>query len=285
MNLRKKIKTLNAFSLAEILVVLGIASFIIIAMMTIIKPGDKELKHQYYKAYHVLATAVYNLYQDSLGENTNNAKISTGTEFCQDLLFYMNTTTPKSKQCKGANVSIKGDAFPEENIQFTASNGMIFYFSPDIEDEDLGKQRIVWVDINGTRGPNTAVWSKNRAADIVAFSVVDFGEVIPLGYPKVDRRYMLARVFVPSDEDIEEGSEKRNLTDLYSFYNAQQLAFGGKVFKYDTFSYQSNPAFNGGALEIKQSDIPENMDMLEDCKDPENPEDTEFSRCSIEIED
>lgn len=285
MNLRKKIKTLNAFSLAEILVVLGIASFIIIAMMTIIKPGDKELKHQYYKAYHVLATAVYNLYQDSLGENTNNATISTGTEFCQDLLFYMNTTTPKSKQCKGANVSIKGDAFPEENIQFTASNGMIFYFSPDIEDEDLGKQRIVWVDINGTRGPNTAVWSKNRAADIVAFSVVDFGEVIPLGYPKVDRRYMLARVFVPSDEDIEEGSEKRNLTDLYSFYNAQQLAFGGKVFKYDTFSYQSNPAFNGGALEIKQSDIPENMDMLEDCKDPENPEDTEFSRCSIEIED
>ncbi len=285
MNLRKKLKTLNAFSLAEILVVLGIASFIIIAMMTIIKPGDKELKHQYYKAYHVLATAVYNLYQDSLGENTNNATISTGTEFCQDLLFYMNTTTPKSKQCKGANVSIKGDAFPEENIQFTASNGMIFYFSPDIEDEDLGKQRIVWVDINGTRGPNTAVWSKNRAADIVAFSVVDFGEVIPLGYPKVDRRYMLARVFVPSDEDIEEGSEKRNLTDLYSFYNAQQLAFGGKVFKYDTFSYQSNPAFNGGALEIKQSDIPENMDMLEDCKDPENPEDTEFSRCSIEIED
>ena len=142
MNLRKKIKTLNAFSLAEILVVLGIASFIIIAMMTIIKPGDKELKHQYYKAYHVLATAVYNLYQDSLGENTNNATISTGTEFCQDLLFYMNTTTPKSKQCKGANVSIKGDAFPEENIQFTASNGMIFYFSPNIEDEDLEKQRL-----------------------------------------------------------------------------------------------------------------------------------------------
>lgn len=285
MNLRKKIKTLNAFSLAEILVVLGIASFIIIAMMTIIKPGDKELKHQYYKAYHVLATATYNLYQDSLGNSSGTAKVSTGTQLCQDLLFYMNTTTPKSKQCKGANVSIKGDAFPEENIQFTASNGMIFYFSPDIDDEDLGKQRIVWVDINGTRGPNTAVWSKNKAADIVAFSVVDYGEVIPLGYPKIDSRYMLARVYVPSDDVLETYDERDNLTDLYTFYNAQQLAYGGKVFKYDSFSYLDNPAFKGGALEIKQSDIPEKLNMLEDCKDPENPEDTEFSRCSIEIED
>ena len=135
------------------------------------------------------------------------------------------------------------------------------------------------------RDSNTAVWSKGRAADIVAFSVVDYGEVIPLGYPKIDRRYMLARVYVPSDEDIEEGSEKRNLTDLYSFYNAQQLAYGGKVFKYDTFSYQESAEFKGGALEIKKADVPENKAMLEDCKDPDNPEDTEFSRCSIEIEE
>ena len=285
MNYKKKFKKISAFSLAEILVVLGIASFIIVAMMTIIKPSDKELKHQYYKAYHVLATATYNLYQDSLGENDNNAKVSTGTQFCQDLLFYMNTTTPKSQQCKGARVSLMGDSFPKENIQFTASNGMIFYFSPDLNNEDIGTQRIVWIDLNGERGPNTAVWSKGRPADIVAFSVVDYGEVIPLGYPKIDRRYMLARVYVPSDEDIEEGSEKRNLTDLYSFYNAQQLAYGGKVFTYDTFSYQDNPAFKGGALEIKNDDIPENMAMLEDCKDPDNPDDTDFSRCSIEIED
>ena len=285
MKYKNKLKQYNAFSLAEILIVLGIASFIILAMMTIIKPGDKELKHQYYKAYHVLATATYNLYQDSLGENTNNATLSTGEQFCKDLLFYMNTSTPVSQQCKSERVSIKGDSFPESAIQFTASNGMIFYFSPDIDDEDIGKQRIVWVDLTGTRGPNTAVWSKGRAADIVAFAVVDYGEVIPLGYPKVDRRYMLARVYVPSDEDIEAGSEKRNLTGLYSFYNAQQLAYGGKVFKYDTFSYKESAAFRGGALEVKSADVPENMNMLDDCKDPDNPEDTEFSRCSIEIEE
>ena len=105
MNLRKKIKTLNAFSLAEILVVLGIASFIIIAMMTIIKPGDKELRNQYYKAYHVLATATYNLYQDSLGNSSGTAKVSTGTQLCQDLLFYMNTTTPMARTTAPSPIS------------------------------------------------------------------------------------------------------------------------------------------------------------------------------------
>ena len=283
----KKQKSLKAFTLAEIIVVLGIASFIILAMMAIIRPSDKELKHQYYKAYHLLATATYNLYMDGLNRTDPTTKIATGTQFCEDLLFYMNTSTPSSDRCKGTRVSILGNSFTEAGIQYVASNGMIFYFSPDINDPELGLLRIVWIDINGPRGPNTAEWTKRRPADIVAFAVVDYGEVIPLGYPRIDERYMVARVYVPSTGDEDSTYGDGSLTGLYSFYNAQQLAYGGKVFQYDTFSYQGSTEFGSGALSIKKSDLDtsKKFDMIEQCKDPNNPDASEFSICTVEIQE
>lgn len=278
--LKKRVK--NAFTLAEVLVVLGIAGFIMMMMVIIIKPNDRYLGQQYYKAYYTLATATYNIYQDNLHTSNTDVYLPTGKELCTKLRGYMNSTT--DYDCSNTYVSYKGDSFPDASIQFIASNGMKIWFSSPIEDDDTGKHRIVWIDINGKKGPNTATWKKNKPSDIVAFDILDTGEVVPLGYPKIDTRYMSTELYVP-DNDEEDNSGNKEESTRWSFYNAQQLAFGGKQFRFDSFSYRTDERgeFQGSALEIQGTDKPPKMNMYERCIDPVNGEDVEFSQCSIDI--
>jgi hypothetical protein len=108
------------------------------------------------------------------------------------------------------------------------------------------------VDLNGAReGKNTATWTEREPADIVAFDIGDFGEVVPLGYPKIDARYTQGVVITDRDGN--------NYIDApTTFYEAQLAAFGGQYNEFDVMSTnieQTNHRFNNSALRIKAEDI------------------------------
>jgi len=61
---------------------------------------------------------------------------------------------------------------------------------------------VVVADINGSSGPNTTIWRDKKPADIVAFAVMQSGDVVPLGYPRADARYITANAMNSNDRPI-----------------------------------------------------------------------------------
>lgn len=255
------------------LIVIGIIGVIIVIMLTLVKPSQSVLKLQYYGAYNVLATAAYNIYDKALDENK---VMYENAELCAHLRDYINNNSPYS--CNESYVNLNGKNFNNDNIQFIASNGMVFYMSQSFVLNDFGKDqkhRIVWVDVNGKRHPNTAEWKENVPADIVAFDITDTGEVVPLGYPKVDPRYMTAKV-VFTDEITK--------PQITTFFQSQNIAFGEKQYEYEVFSYtldQTNPIFNGSELRIAQKYL--NKEKAPQDDNCINNEDELFPKCSLDI--
>ncbi len=263
----------KAFSLAEMLIVLVIISIVVVFTLTLIKPDDSALRIQYYKAYNTVATAAYNIYEKAL---TENKEMYENEELCSFLKYYINTSSKYS--CNQSYVDLSGSAFNKDNIQFTASNGMVFYMSRSFTTNYFQKEqkhRIIWVDINGKRRPNSAKWHENKPADIVAFDITDGGEVVPLGYPKIDVRYMSANV-VYSDEEQKQ--------DTMSFYKAQRTAFGQQQYEYEVFSYnfdQSDPRFGTSVLQIAPQFI--NKEYTQQAQICKNEDGELFPRCSLDI--
>lgn len=246
-----------AFSLPEILITMGIIGIVSILGLTMIKPNERALVFQYYNAYNTLRTAVFNIQQDAIDANysinttfteldkkfADNAK-----ELCQKLavnpaayndgvtedktrLGYINTTR---YNCEDFTKTVEKFAYPDkeeltnEYLAFQSSNSMRYYLSDKFEikvKDDLNnnevKKEVFWVlvDINGPRKPNTAVWNKNKPADIVPFLITTGGQVIPAGYPTVDRRYMSASV------KIFDGNIEKYLQTSFSYRDAQKIAF------------------------------------------------------------
>ena len=99
---------------------------------------------------------------------------------------------------------------------------------------------------------------------------------MPLGYPKLDHRYIQARVVYTTDE-----MNKKSLP--LSYMEAQRKAFGGNVFYYDSYSDnydQVSELFASSPLRITHGNIPTN-DIHETCV---NAPAAEFPRCTIEPE-
>ena len=68
-------KNLKAFSIPELLIVIGITGVICAMMLTVVKPTDKYLPYAYYNAYYTLATAAYNIKEDARDlQNTEGAE-------------------------------------------------------------------------------------------------------------------------------------------------------------------------------------------------------------------
>lgn len=118
----------KAFSLAEMLIVLVIYSIVVMFTLTLIKPDDSALRIQYYKAFNTVATAAYNIYEKAL---TENKEMYENEELCSFLKYYINTSSKYS--CNQSYVDLSGSAFNKDNIQFTASNGMVFYMSRSLQ--------------------------------------------------------------------------------------------------------------------------------------------------------
>lgn len=270
------VKLKKAFTIPEVLIVLTIVGVLIVLMLTMVKPDSSLLKLQYIKAYNTLSVAAFNIYDDAL--KNNSLAMYTDNNLCIALTEYINTA--RDSNCGAGYVPINGKSITDSQIKFVSSNDMRFYMTKAFKltgAVDGAMHRIIWVDINGTRPPNTSVWTDNTPADIVAFDVNDFGEVTPLGYPKIDERYTSAKVVFPDDE-----SNKTSYAITY--LTALSKAFGKKQFEYDAFSYnfdQTDNLFAGSVLKI-DANLLKLKTVSQDSKCV-NDDGSEFPKCTIEI--
>lgn len=236
-NFKKIIKA--AMTLGELLIVFTIIG--IIASMCIIsaKPFDKSLKYSYHRVYDSLGTAFYNA--------INSVEFpETSEDFCKSLLLYINTTAGGAANCSAPLIDINLSSSALDNIlkttapHFVASNGIRFWLGSAGASAGKGyteqsftidgvtaqvKFFIVIADLNGTTGPNTTNWTPNdNLADIVAFLVTETAEVIPLGGPEVDPRYLLARVVYSAQSN---GVENEDIvtSGLMTYYQAKRKAW------------------------------------------------------------
>ncbi len=135
--------------------------------------------------------------------------ISEGTKNCEATLIDPN----------GDDSQFDGNLKPGGHLAFKGSNSQRFYFgaannSGDIIKSELdseesdpdhpGQKRkqtvgwfIVYVDLNGERGPNSTTVVNGKSPDIVAFALTDHGGVAPIGMPRVERKYLTAKVGYP----------------------------------------------------------------------------------------
>lgn len=283
-------KKLLGFTLAEVLMALAIIGIITALAVTTMKPAEKSaLKYQYMNAYMALSRAFYNgLLQgyDPFTEEdspVHSEAEDTGAEIlCQGLTTFINTRDNErtadhdyASTCSSTKITpqvAKPEDFMEEvddelvhredRVQFTASNGMIFYISNMLEGtvgtgteaEDI-KFYLVFVDVNGLNKPNSLVYTykggktiedydmtnpddikqeaKDRIEpDIFAFAMLDNSRVMPLGIAEYDTNVLTAR-FIYYSEDGDPLYTKRSLP----YYQAKGAAWG----YYNTTGTDPNP--------------------------------------------
>lgn len=138
----------------------------------------------------------------------------------------------------GINKPINGQ-FKQSGI--VRNNGEVTYTDDNGERANIRFYGIV-VDINGSMGPNTTSNRSNKQiADTVAFIILDTGDIIPIGQPLLDKRYITANVIGPN------GSPIPNLPPL-SIYQAVRIAWAtdsiqssGSTFLANVFRSADNP--------------------------------------------
>ncbi len=195
-------------------------------------------------------------------------------------LGYINTTKYNCLDYKGyKNTTFDTSWLDNTNysLAFQASNSMLYYISElaifKIEDNlnnlIINKAGfIVLVDVNGMRKPNTIVPRKGNSADIVPFVVLTSGQVIPIGIPTVDKKYLKAKVKIYTQ------SGEKWLSDSFSYKDAQIIAFGNKQYPQDDLS--SVYKLNNISINPKESTIHQHNE----CKVKEGL----LPPCTIEVE-
>ncbi len=243
-------KLKSGFSLAELVIVIAIISVLTILSISSAKSRVNTIAPLYYKAYSSLKDAVYNAGKEAgeNGEEFPNVRmnIQTGEYFpkgkgknivifggakgmCYSLTNYINTTDNNCADALSIATSGDNDTFNKETLQFISTGGMQFYISKPQGILDNYRPiktdwYIVFVNLDGKRGVNTMMpKGKNSMADIVAFVVTTDAEVVPIGFPTVDMKYLTAVVKYTSDD--EKLSEKA-LSSRMSYYQAKTEAFG-----------------------------------------------------------
>ena len=272
-----------AFTIPEILMTLCIIGIILVSMIKIVKVNDNVLSLQYVNAYNTLATAAYNTYIKATKDQNNDSKMMyEGKALCNGIAYYLNNTTASSSDANICdNITLlsynrSNHINEQDEVHFSAQNGMRFYFTNSLELEQNKKeknQRIVWIDVNGPKGPNTTQWAKNKPADIVPFGINSYGEVYPMGCPKFDTRYMRANIIYDVRTEMTEGLSK------YSYYEAQKKAFGDESYDSDVMSYNYDQK-REDLKTLYYFEDSTNITIDTNCR-PDNG--TTFAKCSVEI--
>lgn len=229
----------KGMTLAEVLFVFIIIGIIAAIAIITVKPWDKACKYAYSRIYHSLRLAFYNAML------TQPEFPTTSTKFCNLLIEYINTTSDGANCAQSRDLTNNPRIFPDEKIQIQASNSSKIWIGANggqpfvhTETESSGaisktKYYLVYVDLNGNRGPNSPKWEENRLSDIVAFAVTDGLTVLPLGHPEVDNRYLNAHVVYPQ---INEDNPDGNISDDMTYYEAKKKAWGNNVDSSDSMS-------------------------------------------------
>lgn len=237
-----------AFTLAEMLTVAFIVGVLTVISIGSLRRTDDEFGPLYYRTYDALKTAAYNVYLDTHNDPQRDFPTtlagSNDTGLCQRLIEYINVSGAASCNSNTISFPETDDQFKpaQKKIQFTGSNSQRFYFGP-VQNTTISGVNLTWfivyVDLNGERGPNsiTAPTGRVRLADIVAFAVSSqFGEVIPMGEPIVNRKYMTAKVWYP-DKLVGTKRYENRRSDSMTYFEAKRRAMGkteniGKMYGY-----------------------------------------------------
>lgn len=161
-NKNKNINFKAAFTIAEVMIVFVIISFVVmVGVRTIHESFDKNLnKFMYYSAFENLKSAV----AETLAINsTIDFATTSGTTFCTYLTDVINTIGTITCSATGTT------DFPSLTPNFTASNGMKFY--------NFGAAATppytIYVDIDGPRRTSTL------DTDVMEFTITSDRTVLP----------------------------------------------------------------------------------------------------------
>ena len=84
---------------------------------------------------------------------------------------------------------------------------------------------IIYVDLNGNMPPNTTQWTEKKPADIVPFIITEDADVIPMGAPVADARYLTALVEYNSFTTDENGEQKQEYSQPMTYYEAMRKSW------------------------------------------------------------
>lgn len=248
----------KAFTLGEVLVVFVIIGIIASISMITIKPWEKAYKYSYMRIFNALSISIYNYMATAAG---TDAFPTTPKEFCNALITYMNTANDAQHGVNPCNYTTANDSYlgntptvddfreGGKNPKILLSNGAKLWIGADLANNapfsytqifgitsDTVKYYLVYVDLNGDNKPNAISYNASgltrKLPDIVAFIVTDSFTVIPLGYPKVDQRYLSAHIMYPvTEEDDEASAEGERPSDAMTYYEALVGAYGKDPYK------------------------------------------------------
>lgn len=231
-------KKKNAFTLAETLIVMAVVAILVLISLSSIKRADDEFGPLYWRAYSALKLAGYNVFVDTHKEiarpfptELTAQDIDVQGGLCERLIEYINVSKDTNCNPNDVNSSAGDGDFNEHTLQFKGSNSQRFYFSKPA-DIIIGGEKIPWfiiyVDLNGERGPNSArIQSNGRGADIVAFAMTHEGEVIPMGFPTVNLKYLTAKVSYPDIMSPVTGKKiEKRLSNSMTYFEARHRAWG-----------------------------------------------------------
>lgn len=305
------IKNKSAFSLAEILITMGIVGFICVLAITLIRPSDKTLIYQYYNAYNTLRTATYNIQQDVIDANYSHDDsyndiekrfANTAEELCQKLasnpqnhsevnsaeqeyktrLGYINTSKYNCTGYKGYTNSKGFDESWLDNklytLAFQTSNSMLYYISEPsvlkIQDNlnNLVINKIGFVVLVDTNGTRKPNTINTKNGRLA--DIVPF-IVLTSGHVIPIGTPTIDKKYMKAKVKIFTQNGEKWLSENYSYRDAQIVAFDDKQYPIDDLSsvYKINDILinSKNTTTVKQND---------ECVVKED----ELPPCTVEIE-
>lgn len=225
MGIRKR-----AFTLVELAIMLSIVGVLLILALGIVKSVANQYGAPYYNAYNSLKKAAYNVLADMYKPVSQVRPFpTTSNQLCERLIEFINTSAAPT--CTNADVNANADNIGSTTLRFIGSNAFRYYISAKQTNITISGKTVEWfviyVDINGEKGPNSVQKVRNSMPDIIPFAITTRGEIIPMGYPTISTKYMTAKIKYPNAYNATTG---QLIEDRYSpstsYFDARAKAWG-----------------------------------------------------------
>lgn len=271
----------TAMTLGEMMMVFVVIGVIASLAIVTIRPFEKSVKWIYYRTFHTINTAIYNAMLTKAEFPQNSV------DFCKALLEYINSN---DNNCAvERNVTLSTTSFTDDKIQIVASNGVRLYIAAKEDGKPFTHTQtqtngidtsinyyVVFADLNAEKKPNTPIWTERRMADIVGYVVTEGSDVVPIGYPEIDTRYMYAKVVYPpvDSDDLDD-----NVSESISYFDAKHKAWGTTVDSTEAMSFDFQADFPADSpFKITYPASYPSIDLDNGCMEENSP-------CYVKIEE